>query len=144
MNLLKQKIGIIGGGQLGRMMIEEALRLNVSIHVLENSTQCPCYKLATSFIEGELSDQNKINQLAEITDVITFEIEHINTQALIELEESGKNIIPSPKVLQIIQDKNLQKEFYMNNHILEEIKDFKNYIDLSIKNLVICTYVMIS
>ncbi|MES2728307.1 MAG: 5-(carboxyamino)imidazole ribonucleotide synthase [Bacteroidota bacterium] len=117
MNGLKTKVGIIGGGQLGRMMIEEALRLNVNFAILENSSDCPCYNLADIFIEGSLYDENKIIELANNSDVLTFEIEHINTAALLKLEAAGKVIIPSPKVLQIIQDKGLQKQFYGNSNI---------------------------
>jgi 5-(carboxyamino)imidazole ribonucleotide synthase len=117
MSILKRKIGIIGGGQLGRMMIEESLRLNVEFTVLENTNDCPCYGLANQFIEGSLYDETKIKTLSEATDVMTFEIEHINTEALLALEKEGKTIIPSPKVLQIIQDKGLQKQFYIDNNI---------------------------
>ena len=117
MSILKPKIGIIGGGQLGRMMIEESLRLNVEFTVLENTNDCPCYGLANQFIEGSLYDETKIKTLSEATDVMTFEIEHINTEALLALEKEGKTIIPSPKVLQIIQDKGLQKQFYIDNNI---------------------------
>lgn len=117
MSILKPKIGIIGGGQLGRMMIEESLRLNVEFTVLENTNDCPCYGLANQFIEGSLYDETKIRTLSEATDVMTFEIEHINTEALLALEKEGKTIIPSPKVLQIIQDKGLQKQFYIDNNI---------------------------
>jgi 5-(carboxyamino)imidazole ribonucleotide synthase len=117
MNLLKQKIGILGGGQLGRMLIEEALRLNVQVNILESSKSCPCFHLANTFIEGALTDEIKINELAAISDVLTFEIEHVNTEALIKLEDAGKTIIPSPRVLQIIQDKGLQKQYYTENHV---------------------------
>lgn len=117
MSILKRKIGIIGGGQLGRMMIEESLRLNVEFTVLENTSDCPCYGLANQFIEGSLYDETKIRTLSEATDIMTFEIEHINTEALLALEKEGKTIIPSPKVLQIIQDKGLQKQFYIDNNI---------------------------
>jgi 5-(carboxyamino)imidazole ribonucleotide synthase len=117
MNLLKQKVGILGGGQLGRMLIEEALRLNVSVNILESSKDCPCYHLANNFIEGSLQDEAKINELAAMSDVLTFEIEHVNTNALIKLEDEGKTIIPSPRVLQIIQDKGLQKQFYTDHQV---------------------------
>lgn len=117
MNLLKQKIGIIGGGQLGRMLIEEALRLNIKVNVLESSSDCPCFHLAQNFICGSLMDENKIIELAAISDVLTFEIEHVNTDALIKLEDEGKTIIPSPRVLQTIQDKGLQKSFYSTNNL---------------------------
>jgi len=117
MNLLKQKIGILGGGQLGRMLIEEALRLNVNVNILENSKDCPCYHLAHEFIEGSLTDEAKIMELAAMSDVLTFEIEHVNTEALIKLEDEGKTIIPSPRMLKIIQDKGLQKQYYTEHHV---------------------------
>ena len=112
MNPLKKKIGILGGGQLGRMMIEEALRLNLHINVLEADAHCPSAKYAKQFIEGSLQDEAKIRELAEISDVLTFEIEHVNTEALLKLEKEGKEIIPSPRLLQIIQDKGYQKQFF--------------------------------
>lgn len=99
------------------MLIEESLRLNVSFNILENGKDCPCFPLAETFIDGRLTDAGKIKELATISDVLTFEIEHINTQALLELESMGKEIIPSPRVLQIIQDKGLQKEFYHTHNI---------------------------
>lgn len=110
-------IGIIGGGQLGRMFIENALKMNVRCAVLENDEHCPAALVAHQFIKGALTDEAAIRQLAEVSDVLTYEIEHINTEALLKLEAEGKQIIPSPRVLQIIQDKGLQKEFYRNNGI---------------------------
>lgn len=110
-------IGIIGGGQLGRMFIENALKMNVRCAVLENDEHCPAALVAHQFIKGALTDEAAIRQLAEVSDVLTYEIEHINTEALLKLETEGKQIIPSPHVLQIIQDKGLQKEFYRNNGI---------------------------
>jgi len=117
MNPLKKKIGILGGGQLGRMMIEEALRLNLHINVLEADAQCPSAKYANQFIEGSLQDEAKIRELAEISDVLTIEIEHVNINALLRLEKEGKQIIPSPKILAIIQDKGLQKLFFESKKI---------------------------
>lgn len=117
MNPLKKRIGVLGGGQLGRMMIEETLRLNLSYNILEADANCPCAALATHFIEGSLMDAEKINQLAAVSDVLTWEIEHVNTEALIALENEGKEIIPSPKILQLIQDKGLQKQFYSEHQI---------------------------
>lgn len=110
-------IGIIGGGQLGRMFIENALKMNVRCAVLENDEHCPAALVAHQFIKGALTDEAAIRQLAEVSDVLTYEIEHISTEALLKLEAEGKQIIPSPRVLQIIQDKGLQKEFYRNNGI---------------------------
>jgi 5-(carboxyamino)imidazole ribonucleotide synthase len=115
-NPLRKTIGIIGGGQLGRMMIEESLRLNNAFNILD-AADCPCASLANQHIIGKLTDDAAIRQLADISDVLTYEIEHINVDTLIDLENSGKEIIPSPKVLQIIQDKGLQKQFFIDNNI---------------------------
>ena len=115
-NPLRKSIGIIGGGQLGRMMIEESLRLNMDIHVLDVA-DCPCADLAKTHIVGSLMDASAIGQLAAISDVLTFEIEHVNVGELLRLESEGKEIIPSPKVLQIIQDKGVQKQFFIENKI---------------------------
>jgi 5-(carboxyamino)imidazole ribonucleotide synthase len=110
-NPLRKKIGIIGGGQLGRMMIEETLRYNIEINTLD-AAGSPCEGLSATHITGSLKDAEAIKQLAAISDVLTYEIEHINIDALFELEKQGKEIIPSPKVLHIIQDKGLQKQFF--------------------------------
>jgi 5-(carboxyamino)imidazole ribonucleotide synthase len=117
MNPLHTRIGILGGGQLGRMMIEESLRLNLTFNILENDPNCPCANICDQLIIGSLQDEESIRKLASISDVISYEIEHVNTEALLKLEEEGKTIIPSPKVLQIIQDKGLQKQFYLDNNI---------------------------
>lgn len=110
-NTLRKRIGIIGGGQLGRMMIEETLRYNIPIHTLD-AADSPCAHVADLHIIGSLKDGEAIRELAQNTDVITFEIEHIDIDTLLKLEQEGKEIIPSPKVLQIIQDKGLQKQFF--------------------------------
>lgn len=115
-NPLHIKIGIIGGGQLGRMMIEESLRLNNEFNILDDAN-CPCSLLAAQHIIGKITDGNAIRKLAAISDVLTYEIEHIDVATLLELEGEGVEIIPSPKVLQIIQDKGLQKQFFSNNQI---------------------------
>jgi 5-(carboxyamino)imidazole ribonucleotide synthase len=95
MNPLLKKIGILGGGQLGRMMIEESLRLNLHFNILENDANCPCANIADQLIIGSLQDEAKIRELAAISDVLTFEIEHVNTEALLKLEKEGKEIIPT-------------------------------------------------
>lgn len=116
MNPLRKKIGIIGGGQLGRMMIEESLRLNVEINVLD-APDCPCSELAHQHVSGSLMDAHAIRKLAEICDVLTYEIEHVNTEVLHALEKEGKEIIPSPRILEIIKDKGLQKQFFTEQAI---------------------------
>jgi len=116
-NPLKKRIGILGGGQLGRMLMMESTRYNVHFNVLDKDDSCPCKPMADVFLQGGLDDDKKIFELAAISDLLTFEIEHVNTDALLALEEKGVEIIPSPKILQIVQDKGLQKQFYKKNNI---------------------------
>jgi 5-(carboxyamino)imidazole ribonucleotide synthase len=115
-NPLRKTIGIIGGGQLGRMMIEESLRMNNDFNILD-AADCSCAALAKNHIIGKLTDGSAIRKLAEISDVLTFEIEHIDVETLMQLEKEGKEIIPSPQVLQIIQDKGIQKDFFKTYQI---------------------------
>jgi 5-(carboxyamino)imidazole ribonucleotide synthase len=115
-NPLRKKIGIIGGGQLGRMMIEETLRYNFTINTLD-ADGSPCQGLSATHIVGSLKDAKAIHELAAISDVLTYEIEHINIDALFELEKQGKEIIPSPRILHIIQDKGLQKQFFEQHNL---------------------------
>ena len=117
MSPLSKKVGIIGGGQLGKMLIESSLPLNIHCNILENATDCPASHVAYEQIIGELTNGKSIEELAEISDVLTYEIEHVDTQTLKKLEEEGKEIIPSPRILEMIQDKGLQKQFYADNNI---------------------------
>lgn len=116
-NPLSKKIGIIGGGQLGRMFIQNASRLGVEVHILDRSATDPAALLAQKHIQGSLKDAEAIRQLAAEADVLTYEIEHINTAVLFELEAEGHTIIPAPSILSMIQDKGLQKLFYQENNI---------------------------
>jgi 5-(carboxyamino)imidazole ribonucleotide synthase len=115
-NPLRKRIGIIGGGQLGRMMIEESLRYNMPIYTLD-AADSPCSNLATEHVVGSLKDGEAIRTLASKVDVLTFEIEHIAIDTLLLLEQEGKEIIPSPQLLHIIQDKGLQKQFFEQHQI---------------------------
>lgn len=117
MNVLRKRIGVLGGGQLGRMLIEESMRLNLHFNILDADINCSCSTLANNFIHGKLTDEAKIRELASISDVLTYEIEHVNTEALLLLEQEGMQIIPSPRILQMIQDKGLQKQFFKDNNI---------------------------
>jgi len=127
-------IGVIGGGQLGKMLIEHGIKWNQKFSVLESVLEPSiCNNLTNQTIRGSLHDPESIRKLADISDVITIEIENINVDELLILEESGKEIIPSPKILQIIQDKGKQKIFLKENnlpvppftiyHCYDEIKD---------------------
>ncbi len=105
-------IGIIGGGQLGKMLIEASRPWNVKNIVLESDPNCPASLVADEVLVGGLYDADKIRELAGKCDVLTFEIEHIHVDVLLELEAEGKQIIPSPKVLKLLQDKGIQKGYY--------------------------------
>lgn len=111
--------GIIGGGQLGMMLLEAAKVENndVQYTILEAQEDCPARPLADGFIQGSLTDENALNALANVSDVLTWEIEHIGVDTLIELESQGKTIIPKPGVLKIIQDKGIQKEYFVSHGI---------------------------
>ncbi len=110
-------IGIIGGGQLGRMFIEEALRYNIKCVILDNDADAPAALIAHQHIKGSITDAQAIHQLAAACDILTYEIEHIFVEALDEIERSGKKVYPSAQVLRIIQDKGKQKQFYRDHHI---------------------------
>lgn len=112
-----KKIGILGGGQLGRMFIQNALNYPVEIHILDPNPNAPCSKIAHRFVTGDFNNEEDVLNFAEGLDIIGIEIEHVNLSALQKLKKQGKTIIPDPNVLEIIQDKGLQKEFYLNNDI---------------------------
>lgn len=115
-NLLNTRIGILGGGQLGKMLIESFSPLNARYTVLEQSEDCPAFLVCKDLIEGSLYDEDAIDALAKRSDVLTYEIEHVNVAKLKDLEASTP-VFPKPSVLEIIQDKGLQKEYYKNNNI---------------------------
>jgi len=114
---LTTKLGILGGGQLGRMLIQEAVNFNIHISVLDPSSNAPCAAIANSFVVGNFNDYQTVLDFGRTVDVITIEIEHVNIEALEELERLGKKVFPTPQALRIIQDKGLQKEFYTANNI---------------------------
>jgi len=130
-------IGIIGGGQLGKMLLEESMRWNYKIAFLEKDEYCPASLVSTHQKIGDINDASAIIELAQDCDVITYEIEHINVSALLELEEKGKKIIPSPLVLRMIQDKGNQKKFYSQNNLptaayfhIDKQKDLESALQL--------------
>ena len=103
-------IGIVGGGQLGRMTILEARKMDIEVIVLTPEHPSPASDIADGYIIGSLYDENKIKELAEKCDILSYEIEHINVNVLEQIEKSGKTVNPSSKVLKVIQDKSKQKE----------------------------------
>ena len=113
----KFTIGIIGGGQLGRMFIQEALNYNLNVYVLDNDPHSPCRKIATEFIQGDIRDFDSVYQFGKDKDIVTVEIENINVDALEKLVSEGVTVFPQPHILKIIKDKGLQKQFYKKNDV---------------------------
>ncbi len=111
------KLGILGGGQLGRMLIQDAINYDISVHVLDPSDEAPCKYIAHHFVKGDFNDYNTVLNFGRELDVISIEIEHVNTDALETLEKLGKKVYPAPAFLKMVQDKGLQKEFYQKNNI---------------------------
>ena len=111
------RLGVLGGGQLGRMLIQAANDLNIHIHCLDPDPNAPCSEIAHSFSCGSLTDFNTVLNFGSDKHLITVEIENVNVEALIELEKKGVKVFPQPNVLKLIQDKGLQKEFYLKNNI---------------------------
>jgi 5-(carboxyamino)imidazole ribonucleotide synthase len=111
------RLGIIGGGQLGKMMAAEAKRMFMKVVILDPSKDCPASSIADELIIGHFSDEQKIYDLSKEVDIITYEIELANAAALSNLEKSGFLVHPSPKTLSIIQNKYRQKKFLRDNRI---------------------------
>lgn len=111
------KLGILGGGQLGRMLLTETQKFDVFTSVLENSKEAPCALIANEFIVGDWTNYDDVYNFGKTVNLLTIEIEHINIDALLQLEKEGLTIYPQPKLLQIIQHKGLQKDFYAKHEI---------------------------
>ncbi|MGM0444560.1 MAG: 5-(carboxyamino)imidazole ribonucleotide synthase [Fibrobacterota bacterium] len=111
------KIGIISGGQLGKMLIQEASKWDIITYVLDKNKECPAARIASHYVQGSNLDFDAVYRFGKMVDLLTFEIENVNIAALKKLKEEGLRIAPDPDILELIQDKGLQKEFYGNNGI---------------------------
>ncbi len=111
------KLGIIAGGQLGKMLIQEASKWDVVTYVMDPDEECPARTIASHFVRGSNLDFDAVYQFGKMVDLLTYEIENINIDALQRLKSEGHRILPDPDVLELIQDKGSQKEFYRINHI---------------------------
>jgi 5-(carboxyamino)imidazole ribonucleotide synthase len=110
------KLGILGGGQLGRMLIQSGIDFNIPFAVLDPDAHAPCKTLAEFFV-GKLTDFDTVMKFGTTCDIITIEIENVNTIALKELVRAGKKVYPQPEVIELIQDKRIQKMFYRDHKI---------------------------
>ena len=111
------KLGILGGGQLGKMMLFDTRKFDIQTYVLDPSNEAPCKIACNKFFQGNLMDFDTVYNFGKQVDVLTFEIELVNLDALEKLESEGISVFPSPKTLRLIQNKGIQKDFYSNNTI---------------------------
>src|SRR5271170_5642983 len=111
------RLGILGGGQLGRMLIQQAINYNVTVKVLDPDREAPCRKLCDEFVVGSLGDYETVYNFGKKVDLLTIEIEKVNVDALEALEKEGVQVYPQPRIIRLIQDKGLQKQFFKENDI---------------------------
>ncbi len=130
-------IGLIKGGQLGLMLIQASEHYHDDYHVLDGDPTAPCRKYAKSFTEGEALDKETVLNFAKDLDAIVIEFEHVNVEALEELEAQGVKIYPSAKILKMVQDKGTQKQYYLNGDfptapfdLVVDAKDAREQIDI--------------
>lgn len=130
------KIGVLGGGQLGRMMIQSAIDFNLDISIIDPDPNAPCSHLIENFTVGKLTDESLVYEWGKQFDLLTIEIENVSTEALSKLKEVGVNVFPQPEIIRLIQDKRQQKTFYKANRIptadfvlVENLADLNNHLD---------------
>ena len=111
------KIGILGGGQLGRMLIQSAIDFNLEIHVLDPDGSAPCSAIAHRFVQGDFKDFQTVLDFGKECQMLTIEIENVNADALQQLSREGIVVWPQPEIIRLIQDKRLQKQFYQQHGI---------------------------
>jgi 5-(carboxyamino)imidazole ribonucleotide synthase len=129
----KLKLGIIAGGQLGKMLIQEASKWDIITYVMDNDDNCPARSISSHYIKGNNLNFDSVYQFGKMVDVLTFEIENVNIEALKKLKSEGIKVLPDPEILELIQDKGIQKQFYKNSGI--PTSSFKLYdSDADIKN----------
>jgi 5-(carboxyamino)imidazole ribonucleotide synthase len=129
------KLGILGGGQLGKMLLFDTRKFDIQTYVLDPSDEAPCKIACDQFFQGDLMDFDTVYNFGKKVDVLTFEIELVNLDALVKLEDEGLPVYPSPKTLKLIQNKGIQKDFYTQHTIptapyqrFENLQDLKSAI----------------
>jgi len=130
------RLGVLGGGQLGKMLLTETQKFDIYTCILDSATDAPCAQICNEFHQGSLLDFKTVYNFGKKVDLLTIEIEHVNIDALLKLEEEGLEIYPQPSVLQIIQHKGKQKDFFVENNIpTSPHKRFTSLIDLKRESL---------
>lgn len=110
-------LGILGGGQLGKMLLTETRKYDITTCVLDPSAEAPCRIGANVFTQGSLTDYNTVYNFGKAVDVLTIEIENVNVEALQQLQSEGVKVYPSPTTIKTIQNKATQKQFYAAHNI---------------------------
>ncbi|MEO0046429.1 MAG: hypothetical protein RL705_1620 [Bacteroidota bacterium] len=123
------KLGILGGGQLGKMILAETRKFDIQTYILDPSAAAPSQFGATQFFTGSLMDFDTVYQLGKMVNLLTIEIENVNLDALDKLEAEGLPVFPSPKTLRMIQNKGKQKDFYVENNI--PTSPHQRFVDLN-------------
>jgi len=130
------KLGILGGGQLGKMLLAEARKFDIQTYILDPSKDAPSQFGASQFFTGDLMDYTAVYEFGKKVNLLTIEIENVNLDALDKLEAEGLPVFPSPKTLRLIQNKGVQKDFYVSNSIptsnhnrFENLEILKSAID---------------
>lgn len=130
------KVGILGGGQLGRMLIQSAMSYDIKTKILDPNPEAPAKFFAHEFVVGKLTDYQTVMDFGRDCDVISIEIENVNTEALEALEAQGKKVFPQPHCIRLIQNKRSQKQFYKENniptadfHLIDTKADLTKHLD---------------
>lgn len=125
------KLGILGGGQLGKMLLAETRKFDIQTYVLDLHIDAPSRLGASKFVQGDLMDFETVYNFGKLVNLLTIEIENVNLDALEKLEDEGLAVYPSSRTLKLIQNKSVQKKFYADHNIpTSNFKNFKNYGDL--------------
>lgn len=129
-------LGVLGGGQLGKMLLQVTSRLSIKTNVLDPSNDSPCKEICSEFTKGQLMDFDAVYNFGKNCDLVTYEIEHINVDALEKLEKEGVKVFPNSSTLRIIQDKSIQKQFFIDNNIpTAKFKYYNSLKDLNVEKL---------
>ncbi|WP_454959010.1 5-(carboxyamino)imidazole ribonucleotide synthase [Capnocytophaga sputigena] len=110
-------LGILGGGQLGKMLLTETRKFDITTKVLDPSADAPCRIACNTFVQGSLTDFDTVYRFGKKVDVLTIEIENVNVDALKKLQAEGVKVYPSPQTIELIQNKATQKQFYATHNI---------------------------
>lgn len=117
LDITKKKIGVLGGGQLGKMLVQDASKMNLDIHILEKDKTFPAAQICANLFQGDFKDYEDVLDFGMDMDILTIEIENVNTDALEELEKQGKHVYPSAGLIKVIKDKSLQKQFLSKHKV---------------------------